>query len=270
MEADASARVASLEDIQSVDSSHVSLLTPQRHASAFREIEDVEYTVPGTQTTLHFSFREDRPLHRRSIGGYLLLMQDEVQVHINASGDGWLLPEDDPYQRKWPGFYFISKSSPLPASEGEHHLTYGIMDNVLKGLFDIILHKWLVFNLSYGFGSRVDIPSWDDEDALLAPDTKHSTGDLDPAHKILSSTVLSRMIDQILPAPSSGPQHFASTIIPGRRHLRSDIQFLVESFPYDFTQASKDISILRKNEAPCSFFPSRTLLTNVRRAVLAP
>lgn len=124
MEADASARVTSLADVQSVDSSHVSLLTPQRHASACRiqfnsnpvsdsyhrnttigEIEDVEYTVPGTQTTLHVSFREDRPLHRRSMGGYLLLIQDEVQAHINASGDGWLLPEDDPYQRKWPGSY---------------------------------------------------------------------------------------------------------------------------------------------------------------------
>ena len=31
------------------------------------------------------------------------------------------------------GFYFIAKSSPLPVSEGEAHLTYGIMKSVLQG-----------------------------------------------------------------------------------------------------------------------------------------
>ena len=31
------------------------------------------------------------------------------------------------------GFYFIAKSSPLPVSEGEAHLTYGIMSDVLRG-----------------------------------------------------------------------------------------------------------------------------------------
>lgn len=121
-EADASARASSTSDVHSVDSSHVSILSPPRHATTLRikigptprsdiyyrnttggEIQDVEYSVPGTQTTLHMSFRQDRPLHRRSLGGYLLLMQDEVQGHINASGDGWLLPEDDPYRRDWPG-----------------------------------------------------------------------------------------------------------------------------------------------------------------------
>ena len=69
------------------------------------DIKDVEYTVPGTQTTLHISFRQDRPLHRRAFGGYLLLMRDEVQAHLSASGDGWLLPADDPYKRNWTGPY---------------------------------------------------------------------------------------------------------------------------------------------------------------------
>lgn len=31
------------------------------------------------------------------------------------------------------GFYFIAKSSPLPVSEGEAHLTYGIMSDILRG-----------------------------------------------------------------------------------------------------------------------------------------
>lgn len=31
------------------------------------------------------------------------------------------------------GFYFIAKSSPLAVMEGEAHLTYGMMENVLKG-----------------------------------------------------------------------------------------------------------------------------------------
>lgn len=97
------------------------------------------------------SFRQDRPLDRKSLGGFLLLMRDEVQTHISESGDGSLLPQDDPYRRDWPGlvfrnaqsnlvtnwrvqgFYFISKSSPLPAAEGDYHLTYGILDNVLNG-----------------------------------------------------------------------------------------------------------------------------------------
>ena len=97
------------------------------------------------------TFRQDRPLHRRSLGGYLLLMQDQIVAHINTSGDGWLLPQDDPYKRDWPsssprtlnlalvanrraqGFYFIAKSSPLKLPEGEAHLTYGIMNDALKG-----------------------------------------------------------------------------------------------------------------------------------------
>lgn len=69
------------------------------------DIEDVDYTVPGTQTTLYMSFRQDRPLHRRVIGGYLLLMLEHVQAQIITLGDGRLLPEDDPYQRNWPGSY---------------------------------------------------------------------------------------------------------------------------------------------------------------------
>lgn len=69
------------------------------------EIEDVEFTVPGTQTNLHVSFRQDRPLEKRGLGGYLLLLEDEFQRHISTSGDGWLLPEDDPYKKDWPGSY---------------------------------------------------------------------------------------------------------------------------------------------------------------------
>lgn len=156
-DADASAQASLLADVHSIDSSHLLVLSPPRHATRYHqnqinpipsdicdrnttigEIEDVEYNVPGTQTTLHMSFRQNRPIERRSLGGFLLLMRDEIQAHISASGDGPLLPEDDPYRRDWPGFYFISKSSPLPAAEGEHHLTYGIMDNTLRGLFDIM------------------------------------------------------------------------------------------------------------------------------------
>ena len=31
------------------------------------------------------------------------------------------------------GFYFIAKSSPITVMEGEAHLTYGMMEDVLKG-----------------------------------------------------------------------------------------------------------------------------------------
>ena len=31
------------------------------------------------------------------------------------------------------GFYFIAKSSPLPPVEGIPHLTYGMMNDALKG-----------------------------------------------------------------------------------------------------------------------------------------
>lgn len=72
------------------------------------KIEDVEYLVPGTQTALRISFREDRPLQRRDLGAYLLLIQDQIRAHISASGDGWLLPADDPYRRQWPGMYIVA------------------------------------------------------------------------------------------------------------------------------------------------------------------
>ena len=116
-----------------------------------QDIEEVEYTVPGTDTTLQIAFRQDRPMQRRSLGGYLVLMQDQIQEHISTSGDGWLLPADDPFGRSWPGscsgtlksilvangfmqgFHFIAKSSPLPIEAGEPHLTYGIMNDTLKG-----------------------------------------------------------------------------------------------------------------------------------------
>lgn len=137
-EADASAQALSLAGVHNIHSSHASsVLSPPRNTTV-GEIQDVEYNVPGTQTTLHMSFREDRRFHRRSLGGYLLLVQDQIEAHINESGDGWLLPQDDPYRRNWQGFYFISKSSPLPVSAGEAHLTYGIMKDALKGFFDIM------------------------------------------------------------------------------------------------------------------------------------
>ena len=117
------------------------------------EIKHVEYAVPGTETTVHMRFRQDRPLLRKSLGGFLLLIQDEFLAHINAFGDGRLLPQDDPYLRNWPGsfferlrsiswlisvyaegFYFLAKSSArLPGSEGGAHLTYGILDDAVKG-----------------------------------------------------------------------------------------------------------------------------------------
>lgn len=134
-----SAQALSLAGAHSIPPPHVSVLSPPRNTTV-GEIEDVEYHVPGTQTTLHMSFRQDRPLHRKSLGGYLLIMQDQVQAHISASGDGWLLPKDDPYRRDWPDFYFIAKSSPLPPVEGVPHLTYGIMNDALKGFFDIMYH----------------------------------------------------------------------------------------------------------------------------------
>ena len=172
-DADASAQASSLADGHHVDSSHPSVLSPPRHANHYENpnqsrpipasdtcsrnttigaIENVEYKVPGTEITLRMSFRRDRPIERKAMGGFLLLMRDQVQAHISASGDGSLLPQDDPYRRNWPGlifrnaqsdlvadgrvqgFYFISKSSPLPGAEGDyHHLTYGIMDSVLEG-----------------------------------------------------------------------------------------------------------------------------------------
>ena len=170
-EADSLAEAMSVAALHSIQSSHVSPLSPSGHVNTLsksntmpflhfdiyyrnitvQDIEDVEYTVPGTDTTLHMTFRQDRPLQRRSLGGYLILMQNQIEVHISTSHDGWLLPADDPYKRNWPGscsgalksvlvanrfiqgFYFIAKSSPLPIEAGVPHLTYGIMKDTLKG-----------------------------------------------------------------------------------------------------------------------------------------
>ncbi|KAM0795523.1 hypothetical protein BDR22DRAFT_894065 [Usnea florida] len=157
-EADSSAQAMSMAALHSIQSSRVSPLNPPGHVKTLsksnsmpflhsdiyyrnitlQDIEDVEYTVPGTDTTLHMTFRQDRPLQRRSLGGYLILMQDQIEEHISTSHDSWLLPADDPYKRNWPGFYFIAKSSPLPIEAGVPHLTYGIMKDTLKGFFDIM------------------------------------------------------------------------------------------------------------------------------------
>ena len=51
-----------------------------------RVVEDVEYTVPGTRTTLHMRFVPDRLLHRRRLRNYVLPMYDQVQAHFNATG----------------------------------------------------------------------------------------------------------------------------------------------------------------------------------------
>ena len=121
--ADAPARASSSAEAPSVDYSRISVYRPPRHAHhqnqikpiplsdlffskpTAGEIEDIEYTVPGTQTTLHISFRQDRPLHTSNLGAYFVLMLDQIQAHIDASGDTWLLPADDPYRRRWPGPY---------------------------------------------------------------------------------------------------------------------------------------------------------------------
>ena len=136
-----------------------------RNTTTATNIDDIVYHVPDTRTTIHIRFRQDRPLEKRGLGGFLLLMVDQVEAHITAAGDGWLLPQDDPFVRDWPGsglflrlaalspmfflffcvwangvcakkkkgFYFIAKSSPLPIGEGEGRLSYGVMVNVLRG-----------------------------------------------------------------------------------------------------------------------------------------
>lgn len=63
----------------------------------------------------------------------------QLREHRNAHGDGWLLPEDDPYTVSLPGCTFFAKSNPNRTQGRQQHLTYGILGSVAAGLW-----QWMI------------------------------------------------------------------------------------------------------------------------------
>lgn len=101
--------------------------------------DDLTYLVPGTTTTLQLHFRLDRPIDRKLLGGYMLLMQDEIRTKTAALGPGGSarpLPTAlSPMMRQGPGMRFFANSLPLHEPST---MTYRVLLDVLVGLFDVM------------------------------------------------------------------------------------------------------------------------------------
>ncbi|MCJ1456762.1 hypothetical protein MMC28_007127 [Mycoblastus sanguinarius] len=105
--------------------------------SAFNVNYDEDYKVPGTETTIHVRFYQGRDLNITLLGGYIVLVQDELTAYLASHPDGWLRYEDEPYLKTAKGFYMVAKSWLIDGPQGPQHLTYGILLSALMGLFDV-------------------------------------------------------------------------------------------------------------------------------------
>ena len=96
------------------------------------------YHIPATRTTLHLDLLA-QPVEYQLLKRVLTRMSAQLREYMNAHGDGWLLPEDDPYTVSLPGCTFFAKSNPNPTHGRQQHLTYGILSSVAAGLW-----QWMI------------------------------------------------------------------------------------------------------------------------------
>lgn len=111
------------------------------------------YHVPGTEITLHIT-TFTHPMPAASLKRVILQGIARVEAHLDLYGDGWLSTEDEPYTISIPGCVFFAKSNSIPVHARQQHLTYGIVNSVLAGLW-----QWMII------GNRLDVVTFDIEDA---------------------------------------------------------------------------------------------------------
>ncbi|KAF6223222.1 hypothetical protein HO133_000064 [Letharia lupina] len=94
----------------------------------------VLYRVPDTSTLLRIGL-QDNPIQKPNIGRTILRTQQSLAAFIKAydADDTPLARLDDPYESdiRYSGCFFGVATFPI----GYHHLTYGIVMNVLQGLW---------------------------------------------------------------------------------------------------------------------------------------
>ncbi|KAL6719712.1 hypothetical protein ACLMJK_001633 [Lecanora helva] len=123
----------------------------------------VYYRVPNTHTTLRLAIKDD-PITPYNLCRTITYTQEELRAYIDANDatDKALAVADDPYQssRRWTGCMFGVATVP----EDAHHLTYGIVQDVLQGLFLYLFRGRIyketifqVFNDRFGIQRAVGI-----------------------------------------------------------------------------------------------------------------
>ncbi|CAD6575246.1 MAG: hypothetical protein ASARMPREDX12_007159 [Alectoria sarmentosa] len=94
----------------------------------------VSFRVPGTHTILRIAV-QDGLIKKTDLGRTILRTQQSLSAYINShdAEDAPLAHPDDPYESsvRYPGCFFGVATWPI----GYHHLTYGIVMNVLQGLW---------------------------------------------------------------------------------------------------------------------------------------
>lgn len=91
------------------------------------------YRVPYTPTTLILSFIPEEPIQKAFLGRTILRTQEDIRVYIASHTSGAKIPLDEAYEsdRRWTGCFFGVQ----PYPKDYRKLTYGIVGNVLEGLW---------------------------------------------------------------------------------------------------------------------------------------
>lgn len=105
----------------------------------------IPYRVPNTPTTLKFGLLQN-PIQKANMGRTILRTQQALRAQIASTyqlRDLPLQPDDEPYKSDpyWTGcFLGVIAWPPVkpPRFIIEYHLTYGIVENVLQGLWEFL------------------------------------------------------------------------------------------------------------------------------------
>ncbi|MCJ1457462.1 hypothetical protein MMC28_007830 [Mycoblastus sanguinarius] len=123
-----------------LSSSHITptSLPPSLSNLTSFETPITEYRVPGTNTILRLGLEPTEPIPKLSLGRTILRTNQSLYAyiaHYDAS-DTPLRRVDDPYESevRWTGCFFGVATMP----PDYHHLTYGIVGNVLQGLWWVL------------------------------------------------------------------------------------------------------------------------------------
>lgn len=103
------------------------------------EVEVHRLAVPGTTTVLTIFYCPGLPIDREFLGGTINRASLHMSSHLNAHGDGPLLPADDPYDTpvvEGENCTIKINSQRVPETQIiPNRLTYLIALNALHGLF---------------------------------------------------------------------------------------------------------------------------------------
>lgn len=94
--------------------------------------------VLGTRTIVYAKIFA-QPIDPKIIGGTIRQAQQSVEQIMEIHGDGWLPRDLDPYiADEYLGCHIFAESNKLPGPGGvRQHLTWGILNSTLQGLFQI-------------------------------------------------------------------------------------------------------------------------------------